>query len=115
MLTGSEFIAKAFLAWTQSHQIKHILIQPGCPTQNAYIESFNGSVRDECLNEHWFTSLAEARTESARWRRDYNELRPHSSIGRIPPAKFAAQHRQFTNDAAREASSITHSKPETIS
>jgi len=112
---GPEFIAKAFLAWTQSHQIKHILIQPGCPTQNAYIESFNGSFRDECLNEHWFTSLAEARAEGARWRRDYNELRPHSSIGRIPPAKFAAQHRQLTADAAREASSITHSKPETIS
>jgi len=112
---GPEFIAKAFLAWTQSHQIKHILIQPGCPTQNAYIESFNGTFRDECLNEHWFTSLAEARAESTRWRRDYNEVRPHSSIGRIPPAQFAAQHRQLTADAVREASSITHSTPETIS
>ena len=112
---GPEFIARAFLAWTQSHQITHILIEPGCPTQNAYIESFNGSFRDECLNEHWFNSLAEARAESSRWRRDYNEVRPHSSIGRIPPAKFAAQHRQLTADAAREASSITHSTPETIS
>ena len=111
---GPEFIAKAFLAWTQSHQITHILIQPGCPTQNAYIESFNGSFRDECLNEHWFTSLAEARAESTRWRRDYNEVRPHSSIGRIPPAKFAAQHRQLTADTVREASSINHSQPETI-
>jgi putative transposase len=113
---GPEFIAKAFLAWTQSHQIKHILIQPGCPTQNAYIESFNGTFRDECLNEHWFTRLAEARAESIRWRRDYNEVRPHSSIGRIPPAKFAAQHRQFTADAARVHTSITHnSSTETIS
>ena len=112
---GPEFIAKAFLAWTQSHHIKHILIQPGCPTQNAYIESFNGTFRDECLNEHWFTSLAEARAESTRWRRDYNEVRPHSSIGRIPPAKFAAQHRQLTADAARGASSTTHRTPETIS
>ena len=112
---GPEFIAKVFLAWTQSHQVKHILIQPGCPAQNAYIESFNGSFRDECLNEHWFTSLAEARAESARWRRDFNEVRRHSSIGRISPAKFAAQHRQLTTDAGREASSITHSTPDTIS
>jgi putative transposase len=98
---GPEFTAKAFLAWTQQRKIEHILIQPGCPTQNAYIESFNGSFRDECLNEHWFTNLAEARIEAARWRKDYNEVRPHSSVGRIPPAKFAAQHRQLTADAVR--------------
>ena len=114
---GPEFTAKAFLAWTQQRKIEHILIEPGCPTQNAYIESFNGSFRDECLNEHWFTSLAEARIEAARWRKDYNEVRPHSSIGPIPPAKFAAQHRQLTADAARGHASITqsHSSTETIS
>ena len=105
---GPEFTARAFLAWTQSRKIEHVLIQPGCPTQNAYIESFNGSFRDECLNEHWFTSLADARGEIARWRLDYNEVRPHSSIGRIPPAKFAAQHRQLTADAARETSATNH-------
>ena len=88
---GPEFTARAFLAWTQTNQIEHVLIEPGCPTQNAYIESFNGSFRDACLNEHWFTSLTDARSEIARWRSDYNEVRPHSSIGRIPPAEFAAQ------------------------
>lgn len=112
---GPEFTAKAFLAWTQQRKIEHILIEPGCPTQNAYIESFNGTFRDECLNEHWFTSLAEARAEAARWRKDYNEVRPHSSVGRIPPSKFAAQHRQLTADAAREQSSVKKSNTETIS
>jgi putative transposase len=97
---GPEFTSKAFLAWTQTHEIKHILIQPGRPMQNGYIESFNGSFRDECLNEHWFGSLAEVRATISHWRRDYNEVRPHSSCGRIPPAKFAAQHRQLTADAA---------------
>ncbi|WP_338402512.1 integrase core domain-containing protein [Xanthomonas translucens] len=88
------------LAWTQRHGIEHILIEPGAPTQNAYIESFNGKFRDECLNEHWFTSLAQARDVIADWRRHYNEIRPHSSCGRIPPAQFAANYRtQQTNDA----------------
>ena len=57
------------------------LIQAGKPTQNGYIESFNGKFRDECLNEHWFSTLAEARAIVSAWRRDYNETRPHSSIG----------------------------------
>jgi putative transposase len=104
---GPEFTAKAFLAWTQQRKIEHILIEPGCPTQNAYIESFNGTFRDECLNEHWFSSLGEARAEAVRWRKDYNEVRPHSNIGRIPPSKFAAQHRQLTADAAQEHDTST--------
>jgi len=98
---GPEFTARAFLAWTQQHKIVHLLIQPGRPMQNGYIESFNGTFRDECLNEHWFTSLADARLEITRWRRDYNEVRPHSSCLRMPPAKFAALHRQLTADAAQ--------------
>jgi putative transposase len=61
--------------------------------QNGYVESFNGKFRDECLNDHWFTSLQQARDVIADWRRDYNEVRPHSSCGRIPPAQFAASHR----------------------
>ncbi|QSQ59331.1 IS3 family transposase [Xanthomonas translucens] len=97
---GPEFTSRAFIAWTQRHGIEHILIEPGAPTQNAYIESFNGKFRDECLNEHWFTSLAQARDVIADWRRHYNEIRPHSSCGRIPPAQFAANYRtQQTNDA----------------
>jgi putative transposase len=62
--------------------------------QNGYIESFNGKFRDEHLNEHWFQSLTQARIEAASWRQDYNEIRPHSSLGRIPPAHFAQLHRQ---------------------
>ncbi len=83
---GPEFTSRAFIAWTQQHGIEHLLIEPGKPMQNGYIESFNGKFRDECLNEHWFTSLAQARKVVTEWRRDYNEVRPHSSCGRIPPA-----------------------------
>ncbi|MEB1406160.1 IS3-like element IS476 family transposase, partial [Xanthomonas campestris pv. campestris] len=97
---GPEFTSRAFIAWTQQHGIEHILIEPGAPTQNAYIESFNGKFRDECLNEHWFTSLAQARDVIADWRRHYNQIRPHSSCGRIPPAQFAANYRtQQANNA----------------
>ena len=96
---GPEFTSRAFMAWAQAKGVRHILNQPGKPTQNAYIESFNGKFRDECLNEHWFLSLKQARVEIARWRTDYNEVRPHSSCGRMPPAKFAAQHRQTTRGA----------------
>ena len=87
------------MTWTQKHGIKHILIEPGSPTQNAYIESFNGTFRDECLDENWFESLEQARQTIAAWRADYNEVRPHSSCGRIPPATFAALHRRLTGDA----------------
>ena len=83
---GPEFTSRVFLAWTQKHSIRHILIQPGKPMQNGYIESFNGKFRDECLNEQWLPSLVAARDLIADWRRDYNEVRPHSSCGRIPPA-----------------------------
>jgi putative transposase len=68
--------------------------QPGKPTQNAYIESFNGKFRDECLNEQWFTSLDHAKAVIATWRRDYNEVRPHSSISNRTPAEFAATLRE---------------------
>jgi putative transposase len=90
---GPEFTCRAFIAWAQAHSVRHILIQPGRPMQNGYIESFNGKFRDECLNEHWFQTLPQARSEIAIWRQDYNEVRPHSSLGRIPPAEFAQRHR----------------------
>ena len=96
---GPEFTCRAFMTWAQKHSIKHILIEPGSPTQNAYIESFNGTFRDECLDENWFESLEQARQAIAIWRTDYNEARPHSSCGRVPPATFAALHRQLTADA----------------
>ncbi|OLI60383.1 integrase core domain-containing protein, partial [Xanthomonas oryzae] len=66
-------------------------IQPGKPNQNAYVESFNGRLRDECLNEHWFPTLLHARTEIERWRREYNEHRPKKTIGGMTPAAYAQQ------------------------
>ena len=97
---GPEFTSRAFLAWTHKNGIRHILIEPGKPMQNGYIESFNGKFREECLNEQWFQSLSRARECIAHWRRYYNEVRPHSSLGRIPPARFAQQHRQRAGGAA---------------
>jgi putative transposase len=91
---GPEFTSRAFIAWAQSHAIRHILIEPGRPTQNGYVECFNDRFRDACLNEHWFETLKQAPIEIATWRRDYNEVRPQSSIGQIPPAQFAEQHRR---------------------
>jgi putative transposase len=99
---GPEFTSRAFMAWANSRGVKHLINDAGKPTQNAYIESFNGKFRDECLNEQWFESLHQARQEVARWRRDYNEVRPHSAIGRIPPAQFAAAHRRLADDAQHQ-------------
>ena len=99
---GPEFTSRALDRWAYERRIDLKLIAAGKPTQNAYIESFNGKFRDECLNDHYFNNLAHARAIIAEWRRDYNEARPHSSIGRIPPAQFAAEHRQAVNDATQE-------------
>jgi putative transposase len=99
---GPEFTSRAFIAWAQSHGVRHILIEPGKPMQNGYIESFNGKFRDECLNEHWFQNLPQARQVISDWCQDYNEVRPHGTIGRIPPAEFAARHRRLAGDAANQ-------------
>lgn len=82
---GPEFVGKAMLTWAHRHGIDLRLIEPGKPNQNAYVESFNGRLRDECLNEHWFTSLAHARTVIETWRREYNDERPKRSLGRADP------------------------------
>lgn len=92
---GPEFTSKALDQWAYAHGVQLKLIQPGKPTQNAYIESFNGKFRDECLNEHWFRDLGHAREEIANWRMDYNSERPHSSLNYMTPAEFAAQHRNI--------------------
>ena len=97
--SGPEFTCRAFMTWAQKHGIHHILIEPGSPTQNAYIESFNGMFRDECLDENWFESLEQAHQTIANWRTDYNEVRPHSSCGRMPPATFAAMNRQLAGNS----------------
>ena len=103
---GPEFTSRAFIAWAQAHGIRHILIEPGRPMQNGYIESFNGKFRDECLNDHWFQTLHQARAVISAWRQDYNEVRPHSSIGRIAPARFAELHRRQAGDSAQPSGAI---------
>jgi len=87
---GPEFVGRALDAWTYAHGVTLRFIRPGKPIENAYVESFNGKFRDECLNEHWFQSVAEAQVVIEIWRRDYNEVRPHSSLGNVPPGTFAA-------------------------
>jgi len=95
---GPEFTCRAFDQWAYQRGVDPLLIQAGKPTQNAYIESFNGKLRDECLNEHWFRDLHDARTIISSWRRDYNEQRPHSALGYLAPAQFAASQRQHAID-----------------
>jgi transposase InsO family protein len=88
---GPEFTGKSMLTWAHRHGIALRLIEPGKPNQNAYVESLNGRFRDECLNEHWFTSLAHARAVIETWRREYNEERPKKSLGGITPSQYAKQ------------------------
>jgi putative transposase len=95
---GPEFTGKALDQWAYQHGVQLKLIQAGKPTQNAFIESFNGRFRDECLNDHWFTSLPQVRILIAAWRRDYNQHRPHSSLDYLTPAEFAAKHRSSDPD-----------------
>jgi len=87
---GPEFAGQALDVWAYAQGVKLHFIEPGKPVQNAFIESFNGKMRDECLNEHWFTSLGEARETIEVWRRDYNEVRPHSSLGNRTPQELTA-------------------------
>ncbi len=86
---GTEFTSMAILSWSQETQIAWHYIAPGKPTQNAFIESFNGRLRDELLNETLFASLDHAREALADWKEDYNTVRPHSAIGNVPPAVYA--------------------------
>jgi transposase InsO family protein len=88
---GKEFCGRAMLTWAHERGVTLRLIEPGKPNQNAYVESFNGRLRDECLNEHWFTSLAHARVVIEAWRREYNEERPKKILGGLTPAAYAQQ------------------------
>jgi len=92
---GPEFTGRALDAWAYQHGVTLAFIQPGKPSQNAHVESFNGKFRDECLNAHWFLSMAHARQTIEHWRNDYNTVRPHSALGGQAPAEFA---RAFTNN-----------------
>jgi putative transposase len=86
---GKEFCSRAMVSWAHARGVQLFLIEPGKPNQNAYIESFNGRFRDECLNEHWFTSLTHARVVVESWRREYNEARPKKALGGLTPAAYA--------------------------
>lgn len=86
---GKEFCGRVMLNCAHSKGVQLFLIEPGKPNQNAYIESFNGRFRDECLNEHWFTSMAHARVIVEAWRREYNEERAKKSLGGLTPAAYA--------------------------
>ncbi len=91
---GSEFISKALDLWAYENQVVLDFSRRGKPTDNAFIESFNGSFRDECLNLNWFLSLDDARTKIEAWRVDYNEFRPHQSLGGMTPCEFAVEHQE---------------------
>jgi len=91
---GPEFTSKAMLAWSKPAGVKLHFIDPGRPVQNAFIESFNGKLRDECLNQHWFVSPEEARRIIESWRLDYNTARPHSSLGYMTPEAFRLSFEQ---------------------
>jgi len=89
MDNGPEFTGRVLDAWAYRRGVRLHFIEPGKPVQNAFIESFNGKFRDECLNEHWFVSLLDARHTIETYRRDYNGYRPHSSLGGLTPEEFA--------------------------
>jgi putative transposase len=89
MDNGPEFTSRVLDVWAHRQGVKLMYIEPGKPMQNPYVESFNGKLRDECLNQHWFLNVIEAKQIIESWRQEYNEVRPHSSLGNVPPAKFA--------------------------
>jgi putative transposase len=87
---GPELVSRILDHWAYRHGVTLDFSRPGKPTDNSYIESFNVRLRDECLNTHWFLSLADARAKIEAWRRDYNDCRPHTSLGLQTPAEFAS-------------------------
>lgn len=95
---GTELTSTAILRWCQDREVEWHYIAPGRPTQNAYVESFNGRLRDECLNDTLFRSLHHARAVLAAWRDDYNHVRPHSGIGGLTPAEAVRLAHTTTNE-----------------
>jgi putative transposase len=97
---GPEFISMVLDRYAYEHGITLDYSRPGRPTDNPFIESFNGSLRDECLNTHWFLSPADARDKIESWRTDYNHFRPHSSLADMSPVQFAEAFRKGSNPPA---------------
>lgn len=94
---GSEFISKALDRWAYENQAILDFSRPGKPTDNALLESFNGSFRDECLSVNWFLSLDDARQKIENWRQEYNDFRPHTALGNLTPTQYAEQLSQAGN------------------
>jgi transposase InsO family protein len=105
---GTEFTSNAILAWSQDHRVEWHYIAPGKPMQNGFCESFNGRMRDELLNETLFFGLDHAQTTIAEWADDYNEKRPHSALGYITPAAYAA-NLAATDDRLRNPDQLRRS------
>ena len=103
---GTELTSNAILEWADQRKIGWHYIAPGKPQQNGFSESFNGKLRDELLNETLFSSLADARAKLEAWRRDFNEVRPHSSLAYLTPAAYA---RALCGEAGRRAANPDHS------
>jgi putative transposase len=97
---GAEFTSQALDAWAHRHGAKLAFSRPGTPTDNPYIEAFNGRIRQECLDQQWFYSLEEARECLEEWRKDYNTVRPHTALGNQTPTAYAAawQERQTSRE-----------------
>ena len=112
---GPELTSRHFLAWSIERQIEVVHIQPGKPTQNGRLESFNGRLREECLNLSWFQNLFDARRKIAAWRKEYNEERPHSSLGYRTPKEFAEQvaTKSFYGDGVGQGTSNAGPLPHT--
>ena len=103
---GPEFVSHAVADWCTDQGVDTVFIDPGSPWQNAWIESFNGRFRDECLNQYWFTSLSDANEIISAWKIDYNENRPHSSLGNLTPEQFRQQAELKLQNRGEKLSSI---------
>jgi len=101
---GSEFISKDFDKWAYENHVILDYSRPGKPTDNPFIESFNGSLRDECLNTNWFLSLDDARDKIESWRRDYNDFRPHSSLQGLTPDQVESDMQKYPEISTLELS-----------
>lgn len=97
---GPEFISKVLDKWAYTNGVTLDFSRPGKPRDNAYIESFNGRLREECLNTHWFLSLEDARDKIEAWRQDYNESRPHTSLGYLTPLEFSGVAQKFKDECS---------------
>jgi putative transposase len=112
---GPELTSRHFLAWCVERKIELMHLQPGKPTQNARVESFHGRLRDECLTVSWFQNLFDARRKIAAWRREYNQERPHSSLGYLTPNEFAAREATSYGKDARQKTASLENADERVS